>query len=382
MSTIKTYPTLFKRDTKGRLRQWYMQQNGPQHRSVAGLVDGKQTESGWFQAIATNVGKANERDPVIQAEFDIEAEYKKKKGQSWSEVSPDDQPEKHDLDKRFEPMLAHKYPDHKDKIKFPVYCQPKLDGIRCIARADGLWTRTGKKIHATPHIFEALSPLFEANAGLVFDGELYNHHLKADFNKITSLVKKAKPTEADLAESKRLIQYHIYDGIQFGNTNRSFASRQESVVDLIESLFDDQADEVLVLVPTVCVANAQDLDVWYADWLQDGYEGQMVRINEAYEHKRSRFLLKRKEFEDEECTITGITEGDGNWAGYAKSIDLVRDNGTRFSAGLRGGRTVALEVLTNKDKYINKRATVRYQNLTPDGVPRFPIVVDFDRGDF
>ena len=67
-----------------------------------------------------------------------------------------------DIDKKvfFSPMLAKDWNDYKDGIKFPLYSQPKLDGIRCVVRADGMWTRNGKQIVSAPHIFEASTPDF------------------------------------------------------------------------------------------------------------------------------------------------------------------------------------------------------------------------------
>ena len=38
-----------------------------------------------------------------------------------------------------------------------------------------------------------------------------------------------------------------------------------------------------------------------------------------------------------------------------------------------------LEMLKNKKKLIGKEATVKYFNLTPDGIPRFPYVINVDR---
>ena len=98
-------------------------------------------------------------------------------------------------------MLAHKFEDYKDKLIYPLFSQPKLDGIRCIVKSNGMWSRTGKRIISAPHIFEALKPLFELNPDLIFDGELYADKFANDFNAICSLVKKTKPTADDLIKS-------------------------------------------------------------------------------------------------------------------------------------------------------------------------------------
>lgn len=123
------------------------------------------------------------------------------------------------------------------------------------------------------------------------------------------------------------------------------------------------------------------LDQLYADYIQDGYEGQMVRIDAPYEQKRSKNLLKRKEFQDAEFTLIGLEEGLGNWAGYAKRAIFRLKDGREFGAGIRGSQEFCKALLNERDTHINKPATVRFFNYTPDGVPRFPVVTEFSRAD-
>ena len=123
-------------------------------------------------------------------------------------------------------MLADKY-DAKKHNKFPYISQPKLDGIRCIVKKDGMWSRNGKRIVSAPHIFYAMESLFKDNPDLIFDGELYADKFANDFNAICSLVKKTKPTAEDLNASAKQIQYHIYDLPSHPGT---FVQRYESLV--------------------------------------------------------------------------------------------------------------------------------------------------------
>ena len=64
--------------------------------------------------------------------------------------------------------------------------------------------------------------------------------------------------------------------------------------------------------------------------------------------------------------------------GYAK---MRLDNGKTFDSNARGNEESYKKILRNKKQLIGKKATVRYQNLSPDGIPRFPVIVDFDRFD-
>ena len=105
-------------------------------------------------------------------------------------------------------MLAHKY--NEDKADYPAYIQPKLDGVRCLFTAKGAFSRAGNQFMNVQHIEQELKSFFAANPTAVLDGELYNHGLKDDFEKIISLVKKKKPTDKDRLEAKELVQYHMY----------------------------------------------------------------------------------------------------------------------------------------------------------------------------
>ena len=86
----------------------------------------------------------------------------------------------------YKPMLAHKFDNNRVDWSQPVYIQPKLDGVRCLFTKDGAYSRTGKKFMNLAHIELALIPFFKQNPDIVLDGELYNHKLKNDFEKIIS----------------------------------------------------------------------------------------------------------------------------------------------------------------------------------------------------
>ena len=104
--------------------------------------------------------------------------------------------------------------------------QPKLDGIRCIMKPNGCYSRNGKKFMNVQHLYtKTIKDLFKQNPLLVLDGELYNHDLRDNFEKIVSLVRKQKPTSEDRKEARKLIQYHVYD----------FVMAYKGKLDLIES---------------------------------------------------------------------------------------------------------------------------------------------------
>lgn len=348
-------PTLYKRDTTGRVRIWRAERQGSQHRTVSGLQDGKQVESGWTLCEATNVGRANERGPVSQAIFEVAALYEFNVSRDYhASIDTIDSP------KFFEPMLAKAYSGFK-----PGFAQPKLDGVRCIARAAGLFTRQGKPITSCPHITDALAPLFEADPDLILDGELYNHGLKDDFNQIISLVRKAKPNAEQLREISAKVQYHVYDMPSHAGT---FLERFRAALPIIWA-----GAPAVRPVDTKRVSDAETFDRHHGEWLEAGYEGSMWREDAAYEQKRSKALLKRKDFQDAEFECVRIEEGLGNWAGLAKRVVCRLPDGREFGAGIKGNMARARELLGETHKLV----TVQFFALTPDGIPRFPVVTKF-----
>jgi DNA ligase-1 len=198
--------TLYKRATTGKIVEWSIEVDGNKFRTTTGFTDGKKTTSAWTECAGKNTGKKNETTPEQQALVEATAIHciRIKQG-SFENINDIDNPT------FFEPMKARKLEDRIGKFKFPVFSQPKYDGVRCIVNARGMWTREGKELLSAIHIYDDLIPFFEKDPDLILDGELYCGKLANDFNKIISLVRKKKPTAEDLAESKDFIQYHVYD---------------------------------------------------------------------------------------------------------------------------------------------------------------------------
>ena len=265
-------------------------------------------------------------------------------------------------------MLAH---DYTKRPQSSGISQPKLDGIRCIARKDGLYTRAGKKITTCDHIYFELQAFFVEFPDAILDGELYNHELKDDFNKITSLVRKVKPTPEEAAECQKLVEYHVYDCPFWG---RGLA---EDTISRIKFIEDQEFESPVVTVETSICEDQEQLDALYSQYTEDGYEGQMIRNNAAYENKRSKNLLKRKEFITEEFDVVEVLEGSGNWAGYAKHFVLT-DGTETFKSGVRGNQATLKALLEQEEK--PTWVTCRFFERSVDNIPRFPVVIDWGVG--
>ncbi|WP_222875356.1 hypothetical protein [Terrihabitans soli] len=355
------HDTLYTIDSTGNVRVWWMERDGAQYRSHSGIEGGEITCSAWTVAKPKNVGRSNETSAEKQAELEVVAEYKKKTDRKYHT-------DRNAVGgaKFYAPMLAYKYEDDlSDQFAFS---QPKLDGIRCVSEPGKLSSRQGKPITGVPHIAEALAPIFEKYPDLVLDGELYNHDLKDDFNTIVSAVKKQNPTSEQLEAAKQ-IQYWLYDVPGFD----IFSIRRRR----LEAILQEFPNPALVYVPTTRVHDLEHLNILYGEYLADGFEGQMIRYDLPYENKRSRALLKRKEFVDVEFPVVRLEEGVGNWAGYAKAAICRLPDGREFGAGIKGNQEFCRGLLNGP---VPAEATIRYFALTPDGIPRFPIATSFHEG--
>ena len=369
MKNIETLTELFKRDTKGKVRTWTVQYGWDSDdvagiRTISGLVDGEKITSVWNMSAPTNVGRSNARNTFEQAKFEAQAEWDKKNSKEYFADLKDI-----DSYENFKPMLAHDWA----KVQFEQgYTQPKLDGIRCVIDSRGMWTRAGKPITSCPHIWESVKHIFDTAPNVVLDGELYNHELKADFQKIVSLVRKVKNRPEEIAESAKLVEYHTYDMYDKDNTGLTFKQRQELLTTLVADL------HMVVIVDTSKVWTYADIDKLYGQYTEAGYEGQMIRKDAPYECKRSKNLLKRKEFITEEFKVVKVVEGQGAWTGYVKRFILALPDGTEFGSGVRGTQAQLKELLESNET--PDWATCRYFELSNDGVPRFPVVIDYGKG--
>jgi DNA ligase-1 len=357
---------LYKRTSTGAIQVWYQEVDKEMYRTVSGQLDGKKVISGWTVAEPKNIGKSNETTGSIQALNEVEANYadKLKRGYSYDILDIDQEKS------YFSPMLAAQY-DKKFKVGVGYFSQPKLDGLRAIVTRDRIQSRSGKDDYITcPHILESLQELFEQFPNLILDGELYNHELRDDFNTIVSLCKQKKPTQADFDATRDVVQYHVYDCFDKSQPNASFGVRNAFVTSHLWIQYD------CVRVLDTQYVNTQDqIDEMYGEYLRAGYEGQILRLDAPYENKRSNYLLKRKEFVDDEFVIVSVDEGKGTRSGMAGFITCRLKDGRTFGAGIKGTHEYATQLLVDADKYVGGDVTIRYQALTPDGIPRFPVAV-------
>lgn len=393
--------TLYKRDKKGKVRAWTIEHDAVSYWTISGIYpDGKMTKTAPTFVEQKNVGKANETSLEQQVLNEVASKIQYQIDQGFTYEIPTEE-------KRFEVSLANKYQDRieKNKVDFPYIVEPKLDGVRCyIKMVDGdirMFSRKHKEFKSVPHLTENrfIIEFFKKYPDAILDGELYNHDLKDDFNKIVSLVKKTKPTAADLEESKKIVEYHCFDSYYPSEPQLKYVERKVRVGEIISDIrgTDILFKETVVTCEEVkivglffiqqksnnqygwwlnVVQTEEKTDDYIENQLKFGYEGIMLKKDVPYFFGRSFDMLKYKKFFDKEFKIVDFEEGNGNLVGIAAAVICETEDGQTFKAGVMGTQDYARDLFTNKDLYKGKMATIAYQALTPmkdgkGGVPRF-----------
>lgn len=364
---------LYKMDSKGKIRvltvSYGSDERGSFYEQEHGLLDGKLQTSRTYVA-GKNAGKANATTDEEQAEKEAESKRAKKRDRGgYSESIPEDKP--------MMPMLAQSHDKHGHKIKYPAYVQPKLDGIRCFVHVDGesvtLKSRTGKEFKSLGHIADAVRELVsvmgKSVGSFILDGELYNHQFKEDFQGLVSAIKRDKPSE-----TTHMVQFHCYDYVAEG---RDFEDRIQELYHM-----DQWLSEVttIQIVQTFPVDNLDEVVGQNSLWLEDGYEGSMIRNSKGgYQpNRRSPDLQKYKSFMDAEFEIVGAVENKGKMEGQC-TFTCVTEDGTEFGCKPMGDESQREQYWIDfqAGKLTGKMLTVKFFEWTTseNPVPRFPVGV-------
>ena len=267
-------------------------------------------------------------------------------------------------------MLAHKY--NEDKADYPAYIQPKLDGVRCLFTAKGAFSRANNQFMNVDHITKDLKPVFNRYPNLILDGELYNHGLKDDFEKIISLVKKKKPTDADRAEAAELVQYHIYDVASFPHATYTW---RMNFVNSLKNSAMFRTSSCLCISDTKVALDFDDAQKLHAKNIKLGYEGSIYRSMEGkYKGTRSWDLMKFKDFHDAEATIIDFVAGKGKREGTLGKFIMQDHEGVVFGCPPGKGYNYddLAQMLENAAQYIGQWATFTYFERTKAGSYRHP----------
>lgn len=368
------HPTLYKKSTStGKVTQWTVNVEGDTITKEWGEIGGT-IQKGAPDVIKSgkNIGRANETTPEQQASAEAKAMWEKHLKKGYVKTKADAVAGKTDeiISGGVFPMLAHRFDKYPDKITWPAYVQPKLDGHRCIAVIDDkgkctLWSRTRKPITSMVHIAAELESF--GLKSITLDGELYNHEYRDNFEKLTSLIRPADPREGH-----ELVQFHMYDIV-----NSEPYIKRNAALEAIqyENFIYSGYDGALRVVETLHCEDPEAMYAAFDSFLAAGYEGAIVRnSNGVYTvNKRSYDLQKVKKFDDAEFEIVGVEEGRGKLAGHGIFI-CKTGGGTDFEVKLKGEQDALKDILLNPGKYTGQLLTVQYFGLTKKSeVPRFPV---------
>lgn len=378
------FPVLFGDASTGKKKVWSIKVEDREGTGVIitehGYVDGKKQINEKEISEGKNIGKKNETTPLQQAISEARATWQKKKDAGYAEASASasasapalagaGKPLEEIAESRAKatddevplPMLALDFHKRGSSMVFPCYVQPKYDGTRCVGvPTKGLFSRNRKRYPNMDHILQELK---DFPPSLIFDGELYSDELT--FQEIVGLVKREtlKPGDTDKV---KLIKYHVYDLIY----DAPFEDRYSR----LKALFDKYKFTHLKLAPTELCASKEAVKGFHDRYVDTKFEGAILR-NKKGKYKigqRSADLLKYKLFQDSEFPITNFTEGTGVEEGCVIWECKIKD-GTKFMCRPRGTREERMELFKNGKSYVGKELTVKYQELTDDGVPRFPV---------
>jgi len=360
-----TYETqiVYKKTSTGKIQQWraWVEKTptGYLLKVESGQTGGKLKETAG-QVI--DVGK-QKRTAKEQAIFEAKSKLKKKRDEAYYDTVEEAQTQVKLL-----PMLAHPFTKRKHNITYPAIVQRKFDGVRCLAvlNSDKTVTLMSRKGKEFPHLEHIKNDVLaqNKNQSLVLDGELYSDTLT--FQELVGLVKRVtlKPgNDKQMLE----ISLRVYDCVNTRKTD-NFQDRYLDIMGITHGA------KYLSLVENITVDNETQIHEAQRKFVEEGYEGAMVRnlLGTYAIGKRSANLQKVKTFLDGEYLIVGFTQGTGGETGCI-IWECHTPAGQPFRVRPRGTQEDRKVLFQNGSDYIGKKLTVRYQELTDDGVPRFPV---------
>jgi DNA ligase 1 len=379
----KIFEPLYCKDIKGKIKTWKLKVEKYQDFSVIVTLYGynrlietrRQINSG------KNIGKSNETSHFTQAISEAQSKWTKKRDIELYTTKIVGEQVKDELVEKTEnvnlketnplPMLAQDYKKQKKKVQFPCNIQPKLDGMRMIynTTTGQISTRQGKEYNIIKESGKLYDELKSLPKGLILDGELYTN--KVNFEDLGVLRKTKKLTKEDLTNLQK-IEYHIYDII---DTKITFEERNK----LIQNLFKEKYNK-LIYVPTFTVNSEAEIQENHIKFLEEKYEGTMVRnTGSLYKIKqRSSDLLKYKDFQDSEFKIIDYTvEKDTSGSDENLVVWVVEVSKDKFCKVRPQGTKEERQELYKKcvenfDEFKGRPLWTKFFEMTADGNLRFP----------
>lgn len=319
-----------------------------------GMLDGKMQINIKNIKKGKNLGKVNETSPFHQASLEAASKYRKKLEQEgYSE-------DKDNLKIPELPMLAQTYDYEKDKIVFPAFAQPKLNGVRNFEKQIAPGTiqyksRKGKEYTTLEHLTSDLLKIPEIKIG---DGEVYCHGMS--LQEIGKAVKKQREASLDL-------ELWLYD---IADPDMDFEDR---IVKLHNAIAKLPKDSKIKAVETVEVNSEEEIMALHKKWIDEGFEGIIIRNKKggySFKH-RSKNLQKYKDFMDDEFQIVGGYEGNGTSYEGMVTFECITKEGKIFGVVPKGSHAYKRELWQDLDKILAAKTmlTVKFLEYSDEGLP-------------
>lgn len=318
---------------------------------------------------------------------------------------------------RVAPMAIHLVKDNWEKVKYPCYIQPKLDGTRLVVvyhpdlpkmtiiDSSGekfkehidFYTRSRHQFEkGQTHILVELLKIAKKFPGLYLDGELYKpgYALQEISGSSRRILDESKSGRSKAIKLK----YYIYDCFYVNEPSMPFEKRKQ-ILDDVFAYADKIKAKNVIRVETHKASSKKDLEKYHKKFLKDKLEGSVIRNRKSpYEigltvERRSRQTLKWKEYEDKEFKVVDFTQGKtGKDVGLIMFILEVKNN--KGEKKLFRARPAWTEENRRKwYKAMNKEykkgttvfekywkgtlGTVKFKGYTLDGVPAEPRFLRF-----
>lgn len=357
------FNTLYSKDSKGKLRVWDIYTEGEKVIIRHGALGGKIVEKITVSQ-GKNIGKANETSDSKQAELEAEAKWVKQKKTGYFETKEEA------LDSvEFTPMKAQNYKDQSQKIVYPCYMQPKLNGQRLmIDKENDAWSKQGEVIQVPEHWkveLEVINKILkEQGTAFGLDGEVYAGLESQGGLSLQRIISAFRKPNEDTPKLK----YYIYD---IPNAEMTFEQRVE-ILGGIERIIKANEIQNIVVCKTFKVSKEVG-DMLYEEFVKQGYEGACYRNAEGvYEFgKRSYDLIKRKPRQTTEAHVYAAEKDKNDEAVYVCELE----NGVKFKCKMlkEASTEYNLRLWENVDKVVNNWIEIEYEELTDSGVPSKPV---------
>lgn len=351
---LKQFPALYAKNKNGAWKEWNIRvhmtsDDTPRIEIQHGLFEGKKIT----ETLVILKAKRGYNSLWDQAVFTAQSKWNHKHNRENYQPSMEDTIEKKATNS---PMLAKTF-DNGKHLRFPLYIQPKIDGLRCLAHPNGLFSRTGCPFLGLDAIKNDLKTYFLKHEGCVVDGELYSDEMP--FEELSGYCRRQK----EIPSGKKVV-FHVFDVIP-SRGHTSFEDRLKLL---------PKETEHIRLVQTQQIEKPEQIEENLKKFVADGYEGIILRNRDGVYRAghRSWDLQKYKLFQEEEFEIVGFTEGTGREKGLV-IWECQTVEGKTFHVRPEGDHDTRRNMFQNANGYIGKKLTVIFQEYTKENIPRFPV---------